>query len=84
MSIQKIIQESVNKNPLGIKEAIEEELRSRIALALEAKMELDEITKTAMKKSVTYTGSDGHSHTKLVPVTRVNKDETGQDKIKTN
>lgn len=37
MSIEKIIQESVNKNPLGMKEALEEELRSRLALALEAK-----------------------------------------------
>lgn len=36
--MQKIIQESVNKNPLGIKEALEEELRARVALALEAKM----------------------------------------------
>lgn len=38
MSVEKIIQESVNKNPLGMKEALEEELRSRLALALEAKM----------------------------------------------
>ena len=38
MSIEKIIQESVNKNPLAMKEALEEELRSRVALALEAKM----------------------------------------------
>ena len=38
MSIEKIIQESINKNPLGMKEALEEELRNRLALALEAKM----------------------------------------------
>ena len=38
MSLQKIIKESVEKNPLGLKEALEEELRNRIALALEAKM----------------------------------------------
>lgn len=38
MSIEKIIQESVNKNPLAMKEALEEELRGRLALALEAKM----------------------------------------------
>ena len=38
MSIEKIIQESINKNPLAMKEALEEELRSRLALALEAKM----------------------------------------------
>ena len=48
MSIQKIIQESINKNPLEVKEALSEELRVRIAEALEAKMneaeELDEIS----------------------------------------
>lgn len=38
MSIQKIIQESINKNPLEMKEVIAEELRARVALALEAKM----------------------------------------------
>ena len=38
MLVQKIIQESINKNPLSIKEALEEELRSRVALALEAKV----------------------------------------------
>jgi hypothetical protein len=38
MSLQKIIKESVEKNPLGLKEALEEELRNRVALALEAKM----------------------------------------------
>lgn len=46
MSIQKIIQESINKNPLEVKDALAEELRVRIAEALEAKMneevELDE------------------------------------------
>ena len=42
MSIEKIIQESINKNPLGMKEALEEELRNRLALALEAKMKEDE------------------------------------------
>ena len=42
MSIQKIIQESINGNPLEMKEALAEELRNRIALALEAKMSDDE------------------------------------------
>lgn len=42
MSIEKIIQHAAEKNPLGMKEALEEELRSRIALALEAKMNDDE------------------------------------------
>ena len=42
MSIQKLIQESIAGNPLEMKEALAEELRSRIALALEAKMKDDE------------------------------------------
>jgi len=41
MSIKQIIQESVNRNPLGLKEALEEELRSRITLALESKINED-------------------------------------------
>jgi len=42
MTIQRIIQESINKNPLDLKEALTEELRGRIRLALEAKMSDDE------------------------------------------
>ena len=42
MTIQRIIQEAINKNPLDLKEALTEELRSRIALALEAKMSDEE------------------------------------------
>jgi hypothetical protein len=47
MSVKQIIQESIEKNPLGLKEALQEELsnRVRLALALEARMsELDEDT----------------------------------------
>jgi hypothetical protein len=36
MSIEKIIQESINKNPTAMKAALEEELKNRIRLALEA------------------------------------------------
>jgi hypothetical protein len=48
MSVKQIIQESISKNPIGLKEALAEELRSRVAFAIEAKMneeieeELDE------------------------------------------
>jgi hypothetical protein len=38
MSVQEIIQHAIDKNPLALKEALEEELRGRVALALEAKM----------------------------------------------
>jgi hypothetical protein len=42
MSVQRIIQESIEKNPLGLKEAFAEELSNRIRLALEAKMNDEE------------------------------------------
>lgn len=56
MSVQKIIQESINMNPLEMKEAIAEELKLRVAAALEAKMnedldeaeELDELSKKTL------------------------------------
>ena len=38
MSVKKIIQESIDKNPLGVKEALEAEMQARVRLALEAKM----------------------------------------------
>ena len=37
--VKQIIKEAMDRNPIGLKEALEEELRSRIALALEAKMD---------------------------------------------
>lgn len=42
MSVTRILEESINKNPIGLKEAMKEELRSRVALALEAKMKKEE------------------------------------------
>jgi len=42
MSIEKIIQESINKNPTAMKAALEEELKNRIRLALEASDEDEE------------------------------------------
>ena len=42
MTVKRIIQEAINESPLGLKEALEEELRNRVRLALEAKMEDDE------------------------------------------
>lgn len=39
MSVQKIIQESLNKNPLGVKEALEEALQDRVRTAIEEKYE---------------------------------------------
>ena len=38
MLVKQIIQESVNKNPIGLKETLQEELRARVAEALEAKI----------------------------------------------
>ena len=37
MSVKRIIQESIEKNPLGVKEALEEALQERILVALEEK-----------------------------------------------
>jgi hypothetical protein len=37
--VKQIIKEAMDQNPLGLKEAVAEELRTRVALALEAKME---------------------------------------------
>lgn len=38
MSVKTLVQEAMNKNALGFEEALKEELRNRISLALEAKM----------------------------------------------
>ena len=38
MTVKTIIQEAMNKNALGFEAALKEELRSRIALTIEAKM----------------------------------------------
>ena len=35
--VKQIIKEAMDKNPIGLKEAVEEELRARVELALEAK-----------------------------------------------
>lgn len=47
MTVKRIIQEAIAENPIGLKEALSEELRGRVALALETKIsesteELDE------------------------------------------
>ena len=63
MSIQKIIQESINNKPLEMKEAFAEELRNRIAEALATKMEeveLDEALKIGSKVRIHAPGKDYH------------------------
>lgn len=42
MSVKTLIQEAINKNALGFETALKEELRTRVALALEAKMKTEE------------------------------------------
>lgn len=39
MSVKQLIQESINKNPLGMKEALEEELKERVRAAIAEKYE---------------------------------------------
>jgi hypothetical protein len=43
---------------------------------------VNEVTQSAVKKTVTFTGSDGKSHTRNVPVKRIDRDEHGQEKIR--
>jgi hypothetical protein len=47
-----------------------------------AKASINEVTQSAVKKTVTFTGSDGKSHTRNVPVKRIDRDERGQEKIR--
>lgn len=42
MSINQIIKEAINKEPISMKKTLEEELRARVRLALEAKMAQDD------------------------------------------
>ena len=58
MSIQKIIQEAVSKNPVGLKEVLEEELAKRVAEAIEAKLE-ESSDENKLKKNI-YTAKIGH------------------------
>jgi hypothetical protein len=47
--VKQIIKEAMDQNPLGLKEAVVEELRGRVALALEAKMnDLEEAKKVKL------------------------------------
>jgi len=47
MSIQKLIKEALAKNPLGVKAALEEELRVRVAEAVSAKMNATDLEEEA-------------------------------------
>jgi hypothetical protein len=74
MSVQRIIQESIEKNPLGLKEAFAEELSNRIRLALEAKMseEIDQLDEASVK---TFMGKHQVIHKGDVVATYVAKYE---------
>jgi hypothetical protein len=48
------------------------------------KPSLSEVTRSAIKKTVTYVGADGKSYSRNVPIKKVNRDEYGQDKIRTD
>ena len=68
MSVQRIIQEAVNRNPLSMKEALEEELRDRVRLALEAKMEeeigqIDELKRSTLASYVKKAAGVAHRNT---------------------
>jgi hypothetical protein len=71
MSIQKLIQESIAGNPLEMKEALVEELKSRISEALAAKMEEDNLDESVSFKKTEY--GDHHIHHNGKPVGRITK-----------
>jgi hypothetical protein len=48
--VKQIIKEAMEQNPLGLKEAVAEELRNRVALALEAKMKSVDLEEAAQWK----------------------------------
>jgi hypothetical protein len=62
--VKQIIKEAMDQNPLGLKEAVETELRARIALALESKMEesvdLGEAFKVGTKVRIHSEKDDDH------------------------
>ena len=39
MSVREIIQHSLDKNPLAMKESLEEEMKARVAAAIEARLD---------------------------------------------
>jgi hypothetical protein len=47
--VKKIIKEAMEQNPLGLKEAVVEELRNRVVLALEAKIDTKDVIPEAAK-----------------------------------
>lgn len=58
MSVSTIVQEAVNENPIGLKEALQQELRDRVAVALEAMMgeeveQIDELKKSTLSSYIT-------------------------------
>jgi hypothetical protein len=46
--------------------------------------ELDEVTRTAIKKTISYVGPDGKARARNVPIKKVGRDDYGQEKIRTN
>ena len=43
---------------------------------------LGEVTRSAIKKTISYTGADGKSHTRNVPIRKVERDDDGEEKIR--
>ncbi len=47
-----------------------------------AKAGLNEVTHTALKKTISYTDSQGKSRTRNVPISNVDRDADGEEKIR--
>ncbi len=53
--VKQLIKEAMDKNPIGLKEALSEELRSRVALAMEAKIDKEDKLDESREKVKTIT-----------------------------
>ena len=47
-----------------------------------AKAGLNEVTRTALKRTISYTDAQGKSRTRNVPISKVDRDEDGEEKIR--
>lgn len=69
--VKQIIKEAMSQNPLGLKEAVEAELRNRVVLALEAKMnDLEEAFKVGSKVKVDSEKDDDHGKSGKVVIAK--------------
>lgn len=81
MSIQKLIKEALAKSPLGVKAALEEELRVRVAEAVSGKMEDAALEEAVNEKQIKKDLDAGMSHDAVIGK-HANKKLTNTDEIR--